>query len=114
VLLVEDERTIARFIQRVVGDAVSLRHAADGNLGIELLLREDYDVVLCDLSLPGVHGTDVYAAALELRPELARHFVFLTGWPSTHLAPLRLDPRVPLLTKPFTLAALETALARAA
>ncbi|WP_054024020.1 response regulator transcription factor [Bacillus sp. FJAT-28004] len=60
VLLIEDERNLARFIE------LELRHesfeavvAFDGNSGLELALREEWDVILLDLMLPGMDGIEV-------------------------------------------------------
>ncbi|WP_141505016.1 response regulator transcription factor [Paenibacillus luteus] len=60
ILLIEDERNLARFIE------LELRHesfdivvASDGNSGLELALREDWDAILLDLMLPGLDGLEV-------------------------------------------------------
>ncbi|WP_139991530.1 response regulator transcription factor [Paenibacillus paridis] len=60
ILLIEDERNLARFIE------LELRHesfdivvASDGNRGLELALREDWDAILLDLMLPGLDGLEV-------------------------------------------------------
>ena len=112
VLVVEDESLIARLIERVLGDTADVEHAPDGHAAIDRLLSGSYDVVVCDLKVPGVDGASVHAAALELRPDLAKRFVFITGWPPEHVAQLRLDPRVPVIAKPFSAAALTAAMSR--
>ena len=40
---------------------------------------ERYDVVFCDLMMPYLPGPALYARVLELAPELAERFVFITG-----------------------------------
>jgi DNA-binding response OmpR family regulator len=63
VLVVEDERVLARNIAeglRDAGLAVDLAHDGDGALAkLDLV---DYDVVVLDRDLPGVHGDDVCRA----------------------------------------------------
>jgi DNA-binding response OmpR family regulator len=66
VLVVEDERVLARNIAeglRDAGLAVDLAHDGDGAL--EKLDLVDYDVVVLDRDLPGVHGDDVCRALAE-------------------------------------------------
>jgi DNA-binding response OmpR family regulator len=66
VLVVEDERVLARNIAeglRDAGLAVDLAHDGDGALGkLDLV---DYDVVVLDRDLPGMHGDDVCRALAE-------------------------------------------------
>jgi DNA-binding response OmpR family regulator len=66
VLLIEDDEELAN------GIAVGLRRAQlavdvalDGRAGLERALRVDYDVVVLDRDLPGVHGDEVCARILE-------------------------------------------------
>ena len=40
---------------------------------------ERFDVVLCDLAMPDVSGTDVFASAAVISPALAERFVFMTA-----------------------------------
>jgi len=40
---------------------------------------DDFDVILCDMTMPDVTGIDVYARSTALRPELVDRFVFMTG-----------------------------------
>lgn len=60
ILLVEDELSIAQpltfLLQR---EGFSVTHAADGTAALELFQRIDFDLVLLDLMLPGVYGTEV-------------------------------------------------------
>ncbi len=60
VLLIEDDRTIANFIRVTLKarDYVCLE-AADGRQGLRLLTQEAPDVVLLDLGLPDIDGTEV-------------------------------------------------------
>lgn len=57
ILVVEDEKKLATFIKRALredGHAVDLSH--DGEEGSQLAIREDYDVIVLDLQLPGKDG----------------------------------------------------------
>ncbi|MFF4778950.1 response regulator transcription factor [Microtetraspora fusca] len=66
VLVVEDDEVTARTV------AVGLRRAQmavdvalDGPSGLERALFNDYDVIVLDRDLPGIHGDDVCARLLE-------------------------------------------------
>jgi DNA-binding response OmpR family regulator len=60
VLLIEDHRDIAANIAEYFearGDGVV--HALDGETGLDLAQRNDYDAIVLDLMLPGVDGVSV-------------------------------------------------------
>ncbi len=62
-LLVEDTETTRRLTETLLkrrGHAVKL--AADGEIALEILGRENFDAVLLDLNLPGIDGFGVAAA----------------------------------------------------
>jgi two-component system, OmpR family, copper resistance phosphate regulon response regulator CusR len=60
VLMVEDESKVARFIARgLTEERYAVDTAADGTSGVELATTYHYDVVILDLMLPGLNGTEV-------------------------------------------------------
>lgn len=59
-LLVEDEAKVSRFIQRgLEAERYAVDVAADGGRAIELATAYQYDLLILDLLLPGMSGTDV-------------------------------------------------------
>ncbi len=59
ILIVEDEARVADFIMRGLrAEGWTVSHAADAETGLELTLRERYDVIVLDLMLPGLPGQD--------------------------------------------------------
>ena len=42
------------------------------------LSRDRFDVVLCDLQMPGTSGRQTYERALEADPDVAQSFLFIT------------------------------------
>ena len=60
VLIVEDEEYLADAIRtRLMMDAIAADIARDGNSALLAVDVNDYDVVLLDRDIPGVHGDDV-------------------------------------------------------
>jgi CheY-like chemotaxis protein len=69
----------------------------------KLRLRSDYDVVLCDLNMPGTSGSDVARRSSEFAstPE----FFIVTGWDAQARSAFPLNSGVSaILTKPIGLA----------
>ena len=44
-----------------------------------MFAQRDFDVVLCDLMMPGTSGALLYATACKDRPALKDRFVFISG-----------------------------------
>jgi DNA-binding response OmpR family regulator len=60
ILLIEDNKIIARQLGEFLeGPRWSVDYADNGNLGKELALQHDYDVIILDLNLPDVDGLEV-------------------------------------------------------
>jgi DNA-binding response OmpR family regulator len=60
ILLVEDESKVARFIARgLSADCFAVDTAADGNSGLDLASAYQYDLIILDLMLPGMSGTEI-------------------------------------------------------
>ena len=60
ILLVEDEIKVARFIERgLSAERYAIDVAADGKTGLELATTYQYDLILLDLMLPGLDGSEL-------------------------------------------------------
>jgi len=71
VLVIEDDDVFRELEIHYLGRrGYELAGAASGETGLALFERETFDVVLCDLRLPGMDGLDVLAAIKERAPEL--------------------------------------------
>ncbi len=80
VLVLDDEPAIRAFLAkslRLAGlDAVVV---AEGQEAVALCRAESFAAVLVDHRMPGMTGTQVFDAAVAIRPELASRFVFMSG-----------------------------------
>lgn len=104
VLVIDDDPLITSTLRRtleVEGHGVSV--CAGGAEALELLDRDaDFDVVFCDLLMPGVTGMEVYGWVAVHRPELGPSFVFMSGGVFTEHVHRFLETRDnPRIDKPF-------------
>ncbi len=59
-LLIEDEEKVARFIVKgLVAERFAVDVAAEGDRGLEMARTYSYDLIILDLMLPGLSGTEV-------------------------------------------------------
>ncbi|WP_337169280.1 PAS domain S-box protein [Gemmatimonas aurantiaca] len=109
VLLLEDEATlrsaIGRFL-RTRGYQVDMTE--NGQMALDALSENTYDLILLDLRMKGITGEDVYETMIDAYPEQAARVVFMTGdMHSDHAARFIRQTGRPVLAKPFTLVELE-------
>jgi CheY-like chemotaxis protein len=78
VLIVDDDRVMVRSLRRVLEGENDVTSADGGANALELLARDqDYDVVLCALSMAAMDGPELHAALRKRAPELASRMVFI-------------------------------------
>ncbi|MBO0801251.1 MAG: response regulator transcription factor [Blastocatellia bacterium] len=59
-LLIEDEEKVSRFISKgLMTERFAVDVAAEGNQGLELARTYNYDLIILDLMLPGLSGTEI-------------------------------------------------------
>lgn len=60
ILIIEDEKNLVRFIQlELEHEQFFVRAAHDGTSGLQLALKEDWDLILLDIMLPHLDGVEV-------------------------------------------------------
>jgi DNA-binding NtrC family response regulator len=85
ILIVEDEARMRRLLELDLGEAGHQTFsAADAEKGLDLLRREQIDLVLTDLKLPGQSGLDFLQAAKHLNGALP--IVVMTAYGSVETA----------------------------
>ncbi|MFY0568530.1 ATP-binding protein [Archangium lansingense] len=79
-LIIDDEPLVARSLSRLIGRQHHVTVAVTSQDGMaQLTSGEPFDIIFCDLMMPGLTGMDIYEQLRECRPELAPRFVFITG-----------------------------------
>ena len=80
ILVIEDEAPIRNLICEILkGEGYEVDSAPDGDKGLRRLRENDYDIVLCDMRMPGINGQGVYNETKQTKPHTARRFIFVTG-----------------------------------
>ncbi len=115
VLVVDDDPLVAAVSSRILERDFETTVANSGSEASDLLLRGTFDVVLCDLMMPGMTGMELHALLADRAPEVAERMVFMTGGAFTAAARAFLES-IPnaCVEKPFTPTELRAALAAVA
>ena len=80
ILIIEDEEPIRRVLKKILSeenDDFKLFEAEDGKQGINLILEEDYDLILCDIKMPKMDGLEVLETSRN--KGVTTPFIMLTG-----------------------------------
>jgi DNA-binding response OmpR family regulator len=78
ILIVDDEQRYAKMLaRRLELRGLSCRVCYDGRSAVDIAARERFPIVILDLRLPDLYGTEVLKRIKGLRPETA--VIILTG-----------------------------------
>jgi signal transduction histidine kinase/CheY-like chemotaxis protein len=79
-LVVEDEPALGAAVAEALMDAgFAVDRAGDGEEALARVRARTYDLVVCDLRMPRLDGTEFYRKAIVASPGLAERLVFVTG-----------------------------------
>ncbi len=73
ILIIEDEAAIRRVLVKILSEenqGYEVFEAEDGLAGMEILKKEDFDLVLCDIKMPKMDGVEVLQATKKIKPEI--------------------------------------------
>ena len=102
VLIIDDEKVIREGCERALsGHGYEITKARDGNAGISILEKEDFQVVLLDLMMPGIDGLAVLKWIRENRPKI--NVIVITGFATVEKAVTAMkEGAFDFVGKPFT------------
>ena len=108
VLVVDDEASIASIIRRVLARDHDVVTESNGRAALDRIRAgERFDVIFCDLMMPGMNGMELHATLAIEAPDVADAMVFITGGAFTPLARTFVDCTAnTCLEKPFEVARL--------
>jgi DNA-binding response OmpR family regulator len=80
ILLLDDDTELADALK----DLLETRNFVvttvnDGADGLREVMQMDFDVIICDLLMPGIPGDMFYLAIQKVKPHLADRLIFITG-----------------------------------
>ncbi|HVG59980.1 MAG TPA: MASE1 domain-containing protein [Hyalangium sp.] len=80
ILIVDDEPRMAQSLRMLLEPAHEVVATTRGSEALEMVSSgQRFDLVVCDLQMPGTTGMDVYAQLRQQAPELAQRLVFMSG-----------------------------------
>src|SRR5262245_15214034 len=80
ILVVDDEPSLLSALERLLcHQGYTVVTARNGALAWEHLHAQHYDVILCDLLMPGINGQAFYILLQLYDPSLCARVIFLTG-----------------------------------
>ena len=70
ILVIDDERSIRNTLKDILEfEKYQVEVAEDGFKALELLKTADFDVILCDIKMPGMDGIEVLQKIEEIKPD---------------------------------------------
>lgn len=104
ILMVEDEPRIAQICRRTLKpEGYQVDIATNGVFAQEMLMKEDYDLIIIDIRTPVMNGKQLYQYINKRCPKLADRVIFTTGdVVSNDIQQFLEKGGRPFLPKPFT------------
>jgi signal transduction histidine kinase/CheY-like chemotaxis protein len=79
-LVVDDEESNAALVRRALsGSGYDVESTTLSRRALAMIEREPYDAVIADVKMPELSGPELYGRVCQIRPEMARRFIFITG-----------------------------------
>jgi len=101
VLVVDDEELILRSLGRMLRLDYLVDVCSSGEQALEMIANGDYDVILCDIMMPGLSGVALYQRLLEEQPSVCERIIFISAGTFTDKTQLFADQTAqPVLLKP--------------
>jgi CheY-like chemotaxis protein len=104
ILVIDDEVTLIRAYRRLLGRDHEVVAAYGGEEALAIIAcDQSFDLILCDLMMPGTDGVGVYEELQRQHPELLERMVFSSGAPTSARAQSFLsNPEIVFLNKPIS------------
>jgi len=78
ILIIDDERNIRNTLKEILEyEDYQIDEGSNGLEGLELIKKNHYDLVLCDIKMDKMDGMEVLTKSMEIHPDLP--FIMITG-----------------------------------
>jgi len=80
ILIIEDEAAIRRVLSKIITEEskeYQVEVAEDGLQGLNMITKNDYDLVLCDIKMPKMDGVEVLEKTQKIKSEIP--FIMISG-----------------------------------
>jgi signal transduction histidine kinase len=79
ILIIEDEDLHGTFLKKIIERKYTCERASDGNKAKKMITKNNYDIILYDLRLPGISGKDlIHYTREEVDPNIVN--IVITGY----------------------------------
>lgn len=108
ILIIDDEESILLVLKNALErEGYQIDTADNGDDGLDRLSEADYDLILCDMQMPGVDGADFFHLLKSRYPSTNYRILFMTGDITAPRSQQFLeDTQADLIRKPFDLSVL--------
>lgn len=107
ILVVDDDAALIRSVHRMLATEHDVVSEAYSSRALERLVGgERYDVIVCDLMMPGLDGAALHEALALAAPDQAARMAFVSAAPSLEMRRFLDRSARPWLEKPFSVDAL--------
>ena len=104
ILLVDDDELILESFEMIFSDlGFDVTTRSDSAQGVETAMTSDFDLVLCDIRMPGLNGAQAIAKMVAGKPAI--NIYILTAYPGDPIVQAAFDAGARgLMKKPFEVA----------
>lgn len=78
ILVIDDDPAVVRGMRRWLRTRADVEGTVDGKQALELMRNQTFDLILCDLDMPALSGSEI-VRELRDEPELLERLVIVTG-----------------------------------
>ena len=80
ILLLDDDTELADTLKELLeAHNFVVTTVSNGGDGLREVMAFDFDVIICDMLMPGMPGDMFYLAVSKAKPEMTERFLFVTG-----------------------------------
>jgi len=102
ILAIDDDEAILSLFSRILGlNGYQVECASNGQEALAKIQDADYDVMICNVSMPVMDGLTFYRELVRTSPDLATRVVFCTGAATPEIQSLFFRMGRDVLLKPF-------------